>query len=656
MTQAANNSYQLIVEASHEQEHLTPLIQQLSHIDQLDTYSVRQRLIGSGVAQLAKGTREQLQPMANVLQQYHLKHWIIQPAKTLVEPVTIKSLAIEAERITFHSNDAKIVLERGTPLLAIVADMSGKLSEKQVKRLLVHTTYHGAAPAAMTDQELHQEIFKHSPIIDLYWLSDDNPKGVTQAVRIKPGSFDHRELEDKASLSRNGNLSNLLDCIESYALPLKINRQFGLGFLPDCRLHDTGDNVHSKRNQLALSRYGLLQLQIASQNSILQQQTTHPHQPLTNVVEASALGEITAPLTANIFPPSESDEIDHPETTKTSVPALPAPPEVETVSGIKLHTSGWRLGAGILGIIVVFFTERNDNAMDLFYHYGIQTGIFPALISGVMLWLATHYWRLKRRIENTPTSKARSAAMGMIEVHGRAKRLYALVSPISQQPCVYYCLKKYRRASRDKQWQLSRITSSGTVPFIIEDDTGKIQIDPQGAKLSPKTTHEGSPGQNNILFSSSIDDDPNEKWKEEVIHEGSILYVLGFARSNKSNNNDLRQKVADKLRDLKTDRDKMMTYDADGNGTIDSAEWDQARSDMERQALQEKLQQTKGRSNQQLTIGAPPQKGLPFVIAETESEAHLTRNYTWYIPPLLIVGVASFIWALIRVGTFFNLF
>lgn len=655
MTQAADNSHQLIVEASQEQERLTPLIQQLSQMGQLDAYSIRQRLIGSGVAQLAKGSPEQLRPMASVLRQHQLKHWIIQQISAPSDPITIKSLTIEADQIIFHSNETTIVLERETPLLAIVADMSGQLAEKQVKRLLVHTTYHGAAPAAMTEQELHQEIFKHSPIIDLYWLNDDEHQ-TSQSVRIKPGSFDHRELKDKASLSRNGNLSNLLDYIEGYTSKLEINRKFGLGFLPECRLHDTGENANSKRNQLALTRYGLLQLQIARQNSTLRQQTTHSHQILDNVFEASALDEIIAPLTADILPSSTPNEDDRSSIKSQNRPPLPTPPEIETLSGVKLHTSGWRLGAGVLGIIVVFFTERNDNAMDLFYRYGIQTGLIPALICGATLWLATHYWRLKRRIENTPTSKARSAAMGMIEVHGRAKRLYALVSPISQQPCVYYCLKKYRRASRDKQWQLSRITSSGTVPFIIEDDTGKIKIDPQGAKLSPKTTHEGSPGQNNILFSSSIDDDPNEKWKEEVIHEGSILYVMGFARTSKSNNNDLRQQVADKLRDLKTDHNKMMTYDSDKNGTIDGAEWDKARSDMEQEALQEKLLQTKERSNQQLIIGAPPQKGLPFIIAETESEAHLTRNYTWYIPPLLLIGVSSFIWALIRTGTFLNLF
>lgn len=655
MMKTANDSHQLIVAASYDQERLTPLIQQLSQMGQLDAYTVRQRLIGSGLAQLAKGSLEQLRPMANLLRQYRLKHWLVQPPTTELEPVTIKALTIEPEQITFHSNDSEIVLERGTPLLAIVADMSGKLAEKQIKRLLVHTTYHGSAPTAMNEQELHQEIFKHAPIIDLYWLNGDNIQQQNQAVRIKPGSFNHRQLGDKASLSRNGNLSNLLDCIEEYASPLEINRQFGLGFLPDCRLHDTGDNADSKRNQLALTRYGLLQVQISQQSSAAHQQTNQLHPIISDVVEASGLNEIIAPLTAGIFTQSEADEDEASVTKQPSAATLPPPPEIETLSGIKLHTSGWRLGAGILGIIVVFFTQQNDNAMELFYRYGIQTGIVPALISGAALWAAAHYWHLKRRIENTPTSKARSAAMGMIEVHGRAKRLYALVAPLSQQPCVYYCLKKYRRASRDKQWQLSRITTSGTVPFIIEDDTGKIQIDPQGAKLDPKTTHEGSPGQSNILFSSTIDDDPNEKWKEEVIHEGSILYILGFARTSKNSNNDLRQQVADKLRDLKTDRDKMSEYDKDGNGTIDSAEWDHARSDMEQQALQEKLHHSKERSNQQLIIGAPPQKGLPFIIAETESEAHLTRNYTWYIPPLFTIGVGAFVWTLIRVATFFNL-
>jgi hypothetical protein len=654
MMKTANDIHQLIVTATYDQERLAPLIQQLSQLGQLDAYSVRQRLIGSGLAQIAKGPLEQLRPMANLLRQHRLKHWIVQPPTTQLEPVTIKALTIEPQQITFHGHDSEIILKRGTPLLAIVADMSGKLAEKQVKRLLVHTTYQGSAPAAMNEQELHQEIFKHTPIIDLYWLNDEHQP--SHAVRIKPGSFDHRQLGDKASLSRNGNLSNLLNGIKEYGNPLEINLQFGLGFLPDCRLNDTGDNADSKRNQLALTRYGSLQVQISHQNSTAKKQSNHPLPIISEVVEASGLDEIIAPLTAGIFTHSQHNEDEASVTRQPSAATLPPPPEIETLSGIKLHTSGWRLGAGILGIIVVFFTQQNDNVMELFYRYGIQTGIVPALISGAALWSAGHFWRLKRRIENTPTSKARSAAMGMIEVHGRAKRLYALVSPMSQQPCVYYCLKKYRRANRDKQWQLSRITTSGTVPFIIEDDTGKIQIDPQGAKLSPKTTHEGAMGQSNILFSSTIDDDPNEKWKEEVIHEGSILYVMGFARTSKNGNNDLRQQVANKLRDLKTDRDKMMEYDSDGNGTIDSAEWDHARSDMEQQALQEKLQQTKERSNQQLVIGAPAQKGLPFIIAETESEANLTRNYSWYIPPLLTIGVGAFVWTLIRVGSFFNLF
>lgn len=647
----------LIVSASYEQERLVPLIQQLSKVGQLDAYTVRQRLIGSGLAQLAKGTPEQLQPMANLLRQYHLKNWIIQPSNRDFSPQLINALTIEPERIIFRSNGSDIILERGTPLLAIVADMSGKLGEKQVKRLLVHTTYHGSAPETMSEQELHQEIFKHTPMIDLYWLNNDDKNGLqpSQAVRIRPGGFDHRQLGNKASLSRNGNLSNLLDCIKEYASSLEINRQFGLGFLPDCRLHEMDQDIHSKRNQLALTRYGLLQLQISSQNNSLRQQTNEPQPILAQIIEDSGLNEVIGPLTAGILDRSESDDLDNTTQKKPSTPPLPPPPDVETLSGIKLHTSGWRLGAGIFGIIVVLFIQQNNDAMENFYRYGIQMGFVPALISAATLWAAIHYWRLKRRIENTPTSKARSAAMGMIEVHGRAKRLYALVSPLSHQPCVYYCLKKYHRASRDKQWQLSRITTSGTVPFILEDDTGKIQIDPQGATISPKNNHEGTLGQSNVLFTTAVDNDPNEKWKEEVVYEGSILYIMGFARTQKKEKDTLRQQVADKLRDLKTDRDKLMQYDKDGNGTIDSAEWDNARSDMEQQALQEKLQHSQSRSNQQLVIGASPQKGLPFIIAETESEAHLTRNYTWYIPPLLAIGIGAFIWTLVCVTDFFNL-
>ncbi|MEA3465460.1 MAG: GIDE domain-containing protein [Thermodesulfobacteriota bacterium] len=663
MTQKTSTEHTLLVSASYDQKRLAPLIQQLAKVGALDSYTVRQRLIGSGLAQLAKGTADHLRPLANLLRQHHVEHWLLQPTVPQFTPQRIKGLTIQPEQIVFRTHSDDLILEHGTALLAIVADMSGQLAEKQIKRLLVHTTYSGGAPTPMDEQELHREIFKHSPVIDLYWHKKDNDDNnlTTQAVRIFPGSFDHKQLGDKTSMSRNGNLASLLEQINEYAAPLEINRHFSLGSLPDCQLHKTSTPTDHKGNLSALTRYGWLVLDITQHNVSHNDAPATPLPVAAELLDKVGLAEVTdaivEPMTGTMAGAKTDHEIEETHsTTKNTSPQLPPPPDVETRSGIKLHFTLWRVVAASVGILVVFLSDRHETLPSLLYQYGINTGLIPALISAGSLWAAIHYWRLKRRIEATPTSKTRSAAMGMIEVHGQAKRAYALVSPISQLPCVYYCLKRYRRTNRDKQWKLSQVTTSGTVPFLLEDDSGQISIDPQGAKLSPKTSIEGFPGQSNILFTSNSEANPYEKWKEEVFHEGCTLYVMGFARVLDKGRGNMRQNVAKKLRDLKTDRNKLMRYDQDGDGNIDAAEWDQARSDMEQQVLHEKLHRGQQRSNQQLVIGAPPQKGLPFIIAETASEAHLTRNYSWYVPPLLITGVATFIWALVRGGTYFHLF
>jgi hypothetical protein len=654
MTQPANTEQLLIVAASLGQKHTTELVQQLAKISSLDAYTLKQRLTGSGLAQLTTGTATELQALAQLLRQYHVRHWIIPPPLPQFTPQLINGVTISAEHIVFHSNKIKqqgsaenITLERGARLQAVVADLSGQVAEKLIKRLLVHSTYGGGAPATMTSSEIQQEIFKHAPVIDLYWYGDDGE--VTQGARILPGSFDHRQLGAKANLSRNGNLLNLLETIADYAGKIDIDVQFGLGFLPTCRMHPSPDPLVQRENLVALTSYGWLILALAKQSD---------NAPAANsagaeILTAIGLEQLAEPIISNITSPDTTDETDH---TASAATRLPAPPEVKTKAGLKLYFSFWRVVAACAGILIIIISERHESLATFIYKNGIVTGLIPALICGWSLWGAIHFWRLKNRIENTPTSKARSAAMGMIEVHGQAKRLYALVSPISQLPCVYYCLKKYQRRNRDNQWRLSSVTSSGNISFILEDDSGQIRIDPQGATLSPQHKTEGFPGQSNILFTSGQEANPYEKWQEEVLHEGCNLYVMGFAHAIKTNGSEpIHRRVAQKLRALKRDRAQLMRYDNDGDGNIDAGEWDQARSDMEQQALQERLTTGQQRSNQQLIIGRPPQKGLPFIIAETTAESKLTGKYAWYVPLLLSTALATLIWALINVNHYFQL-
>lgn len=661
MSVTAQTEYWLLATASNEPQLLKPLIDQLASSSTMDSYTLRQRLTGTGLTQLTKGSRGQLQPLAQILRAHGIECWIIKPTPPPFSHQLIAGATITPECISFttaasaQNRSTRVVVSPESKLLVVVADVSGQLAEKQLKRLMVHNTYNGGAPPTLDSSQLQQEIFKFSPVIDLYNYDDNG--NVSAAVRIFPGSFDHRQLENRAELSRNGNLLGLLEKIKERASNIQLDYQFGLGFLPCCRINKTRDSGVDNGNLEALTRYGWLLVDMAKDSPREDNSAPATAQlipPLAVVTETLDQAGVPTPANQRQSPRKiyKVNAIPSPETT------LPPPPAVETSSGIKLHLSWWRIALTAIGAIVIFISHGQANMPTLIYQYGLRTGLIPAALGLSALWGAVYFWHLKRRIENTPTSKTRSAAMGMIEVSGRAKRMYALVSPISQLPCVYYCLKKYQRNKRDDAWRVTQVTTSGNVPFILADDTGSIIVDPQGAQLSPQYSTEGVPGQSNILFSSASEANHYEKWKEEVLHDGCNLYVLGFARSIDAaeHTGNISHKVAQKLRALKTDHAALMAYDADNDGKIDAAEWDKARSDMEQQALREKLHNNQQRSNQQLVIGAPPQKGLPFIIAETESETNLTRKYSWYSPLLLFVALASIIIALSCTANYFHLY
>src|SRR5512137_2712326 len=87
-------------------------------------------------------------------------------------------------------------------------------------------------------------------------------------------------------------------------------------------------------------------------------------------------------------------------------------------------------------------------------------------------------FRLKRLIENTPTSKVRAAAVGLVEVCGVAvPSAGRLSSPFSREDCVYYkyTVEEYRKQGKSHRWVKIRSDEERTM-FYVEDDTGKLLV------------------------------------------------------------------------------------------------------------------------------------------------------------------------------------
>jgi Ca2+-binding EF-hand superfamily protein len=195
---------------------------------------------------------------------------------------------------------------------------------------------------------------------------------------------------------------------------------------------------------------------------------------------------------------------------------------------------------------------------------------------------------------------------------------------MSHTPCVYYRLTRYRKDKKDR-WQVIGVTSSDNASFFLEDDTGRIEIDPVGGRVRAGTRQEGFPGQVGL---TRFDSDRTEKWQEEIIIEGTLLYVLGFAAVKQEEGESLREEVQNALRDLKHDPQRLKEFDLDGDGKICVDEWDAARAQMEEQVYHQRMierSQQRRRQEDHIVIGRQP--GRPLIIAETHSETHLTGKY-----------------------------
>jgi hypothetical protein len=118
-------------------------------------------------------------------------------------------------------------------------------------------------------------------------------------------------------------------------------------------------------------------------------------------------------------------------------------------------------------------------------------------IIGLILGL---YWFFKgfgifreyKVIADTPLVPVRSAAMGRVQVHGRAIGEKTLLSPASNQPCFLYKVdidRFYAGRQGQGRWG-SYLTDSGSVGFYLEDDTGRVLVNPRGAELDLEQSYQ----------------------------------------------------------------------------------------------------------------------------------------------------------------------
>jgi hypothetical protein len=194
-------------------------------------------------------------------------------------------------------------------------------------------------------------------------------------------------------------------------------------------------------------------------------------------------------------------------------------------------------------------------------------------------------------IEALPTSKISSAALGTVEVCGQAEMISEMLDPIYSQPCVFYDIEVTRHQGK-RQVTVYKRTSNDNL-FRVVDETGAAVVNPCGADLYFKSDIDTGIG----LFSNpdmAVKQFVNalgygSSWsgvrvRAKILRPGDSLYVLGHASSAPTG---MRLKdsvirtginaalsLAQIAKKIKSNTSYMAKMDVNGDGNVDSEEWD----------------------------------------------------------------------------------
>lgn len=133
--------------------------------------------------------------------------------------------------------------------------------------------------------------------------------------------------------------------------------------------------------------------------------------------------------------------------------------------------------SAIAASILAFTSSTDASKLEFWAAVGAAAGVVLFIRGFIML-------RYKRLILNTPFSKIRSASMGLVEVTGTATGPQTIPAGITGEACYYYRAAAYqlRQSGKNRQWKCVA-DERVYVPFFVEDPTGRMLVDPQGADL-----------------------------------------------------------------------------------------------------------------------------------------------------------------------------
>ena len=281
----------------------------------------------------------------------------------------------------------------------------------------------------------------------------------------------------------------------------------------------------------------------------------------------------------------------------------------------------------------------------------VEYWLFLAAVAATGAWgfvRGFRWWHWARLIEDTPTSRVRSAAQGYVELTGTGRRMPGapVIAPLSKLPCTWwrYTVERRVRDSRNRlRWRVVSHRVSDSL-FCLEDETGRCIIDPEGADVLPAATDKwygatplpvaGPPMHRGFRGFGS-----DYRYRESRMHDGDPLYAIGWFRTEGNvQPGAAEEEVGALLRQWKRDQATLLgRFDADGDGTLSMLEWEQARAAAHQRVMAERRRQA---AEPGIHILERPRDGRPLLLAAGDAQ-RLARRYRWHA----VAGLAAFVGA-----------
>ena len=293
------------------------------------------------------------------------------------------------------------------------------------------------------------------------------------------------------------------------------------------------------------------------------------------------------------------------------------------------------VGVSILGSLTRVFRSPalGANPVDLLLD------LVVALAGGGLVYYGFATLREKRMLENIPSSKVRSVAMGLAEIKGAAKQKAPLVSPLTGAACTYYrfLIEEERSGSKGQKSWVTIDQGQSTQPFYVEDETGRILVDPVGAETILRQAYREIKRDGGWTSS-------RRRYTEWRIIPEERIFVLGTVSKTHDIAFEKKARLTERLQQLKKDKDKMREIDTNQDGDVSPEEWDAAVQKAQDDLLREEVSAGSKEAEDDVVIG----KGAleeTFLIAD-RSEKSVERALAWKagaslsFGPVIVAAVA----------------